>query len=125
MNRHDAGEAAGFQQRHANHRAHLSDPIGGQHILRAWVDLRILHDIRPTSAHRAQAFRAEVSEAIATYDARRIVVVVAGDIECVLVRFDVGIRAAIHFQVLAEMKRRGLSDLGRLDQGARRIVERQ
>ena len=83
----------------------------------------VVDDVGLVGAHQPQHLGAEVGEAVAADDARHAAVVVAGQVERVLVGLDVGVGAAVGAQVLAEQARAGRGDRGRIGQRAQRVLE--
>jgi hypothetical protein len=125
MNRQGTDQTPRLQQRDTDERTNVHLAIGIQHVASSRIDLDIVDDKRLARPQRAQTFGTEVGDSIAPDDARCVVVIVPRDDNRVLVCLDVGIGAAIHPQVLAQMDCDGMGDLRRIDQGAHRVVEGQ
>ena len=125
MNCHRTDEAAGLQQRHTDGGPNLHPPISVHDCPGPRVELRILDDKGLARPHRTQAFGAEVAESVVPDDARRAVAVIAGEIEAVLIRLDLPVGAAARLQIVAQVNRRGVSDVRGLDQRPHDVVERQ
>lgn len=115
MHCHGRYKAPVLVQGHANDRSDAGSSVGRQvGARRDRIGVHVIIDIRLVRAHQAAHCVTKIGEPIAPDDALHAIVVVAEQIEGVLVFQHARVSAAVDAEVLTEQPSRHLHDFGRI-----------